>query len=153
MDDRFQDILDGIPEKAPRSSLEPYRELIRELRRRGRTYREIAHILAEKCQLRAAESTINRFLRKRMVTKAKSTASRIPKPAKTTGPTTGPATESIACPNSPQVERPSHNDIQERIAALKRKPAPAPSNPQLFRYDPDEPLHLPPKDRKPNSGE
>ena len=37
MDDRFQDILDGMPEKPPRSSLEPYRELIKELRRRGRS--------------------------------------------------------------------------------------------------------------------
>ena len=64
MDDKLQDILDGMPEKPPRSSLEPYRELIKELRRRGRTYREIAHILAEKCQLRAAASTVNRFLRK-----------------------------------------------------------------------------------------
>ena len=57
MDDRFLDILDGIPEKPPRSSLEPYREFINELRRRGRTYREIAHILTEKCQLRVAAST------------------------------------------------------------------------------------------------
>src|SRR5881409_1270088 len=96
MDDRFQDILDGIPEKPPQSSLEPFRELINELRRRGRTYREIAHILAEKCQLHPAASTINRFLRKRMVTKAKSTASRMPKPAKTPRLTTGAAIESIA---------------------------------------------------------
>jgi len=27
MDDKLQDILDGMPEKPPRSSLEPYREL------------------------------------------------------------------------------------------------------------------------------
>ena len=65
MDDRFQEILDGMPEKPPRSSLEPYRELINELRQRGRTYRDIAHILAEKCQLRAAASTVYRFLSKR----------------------------------------------------------------------------------------
>jgi hypothetical protein len=60
MDDRFQEILDGVPEKSPRSSLEPYHELISELRRRGRTYREIAHILAERCQFWAAASTVYR---------------------------------------------------------------------------------------------
>src|SRR5437762_1902780 len=153
MDDRFQDILDGMPEKPPRSRLEPYRELIDELRRRGRTYREIARILAEKCQLRTAASTVNRYLRKRMSAKAKSPARRTPKPTKTMRVTAKAATERIARPNSPQEERPSRNEIQERIAALKLKPAPAQSNPELFRYDPNEPLHLPPKGRKANSGE
>ncbi|SRR5438132_14348938 len=152
MDDRFQDILDGIPEKPPRSSLEPYRELIDELRRRGRTYREIAHILAEKCQLRVAASTVNRFLRKRKVARAKPAARLTPRSAKMVSVTTRAATERIAGWN-PQEERPSHDEVQQRIAALKLKPAPAQSNPELFRYDPNEPLHLPPKDRKANSGE
>ena len=152
MDDKFQDILDGMPEKPPRSSLEPYRELINELRRRGRTYREIAHILAEKCQLRAAASTVNRFVRKRKVARAKPPARLKPKSAKTVSVTTRAATERIASSN-PQAERPSHDEVQGRIAALKLKPAPARSNPDLFRYDPNEPLHLPPKDRKANSGE
>jgi len=153
MDDKFQEILDGMPEKPPRSSLEPYRELINELRRRGRTYREIAHILAEKCQLRAAASTVNRFLRKRKVAKAKSPTPRMPKPAKRVRVATTAATETIARSNSPQEERPSHNEVEQRIAALKLKPTPARSSPDLFRYDPNEPLHLPPKDRKANSGE
>jgi hypothetical protein len=81
MDDRFQDILDGIPEKPPRSSLEPYRELINELRQRGRTYRDIAHILSEKCQLRAAASTVYRFLSKQNVVRAESPMRRMPRPA------------------------------------------------------------------------
>src|SRR6516162_4929908 len=46
MDRKFEDILDTLPEKPPRSRLEPYRELIGELRKRGRTYRDIAGILA-----------------------------------------------------------------------------------------------------------
>jgi len=37
MDGKFQDILDSLHEKPPRSRLEPYRELIEELRRRERT--------------------------------------------------------------------------------------------------------------------
>jgi hypothetical protein len=48
---RFKDIRDASPGKPPRSRLEPYRELIEELRRRGWTYRDIAHILAEKWQV------------------------------------------------------------------------------------------------------
>ncbi len=51
MDDNFQDILDGLPEKRSRSRLEPYGRLIDELLRRGQTYKGIAGILAEKCQL------------------------------------------------------------------------------------------------------
>ena len=152
MDDKFQDILDGMPEKPPRSSLEPYRELINELRRRGRTYREIAHILAEKCQLRAAASTVNRFVRKRKVARAKPPARLTPKSAKTVSVTTRVATERIASSNVQEESLP-HDDVQQRIAALKLKPAPTRSSPDLFRYDPNEPLHLPPKDRKANSGE
>jgi hypothetical protein len=53
MDDKFGGLLDSLPEKPPRSRLEPYSELIVELRRRGRTYREIARILAEKCKVQA----------------------------------------------------------------------------------------------------
>lgn len=34
--------LSDLPPKPPRSKLEPHRELIRELRRKGRTYREVS---------------------------------------------------------------------------------------------------------------
>jgi len=47
MNGKFRDILDSLPEKQPRSSLEPYRDLIKELRKRGRTYQEIAHTRGE----------------------------------------------------------------------------------------------------------
>ena len=46
MDDNFQDIVDNLPEKPSRSRLEPHGRLVEELLRRGRTYREIAGILA-----------------------------------------------------------------------------------------------------------
>ena len=51
-DDQLRDIIAALPEKLSRSRLEPYRKLIAELRRLGRTYREIALLLGEKCQLR-----------------------------------------------------------------------------------------------------
>jgi hypothetical protein len=54
----FRDILATLPEKRPRSRLAPYRRLIAGLRRRGRTYREIVEILAEKCNLRVSVSTL-----------------------------------------------------------------------------------------------
>jgi len=58
MDAKFKEILDGLPSKRPRSRLEPYGELIRELRRRGRTYRDIADILGEKCQVQVTASGV-----------------------------------------------------------------------------------------------
>ena len=42
MEPTNQIILESLPPKSPRSKLEPHRELIRELRRKGRTYREVA---------------------------------------------------------------------------------------------------------------
>ena len=62
MDDNFKAILDSLPKKRQRSKLEPYTELINQLRRRGHTYREITCILAEKCDLVVASSTIVRFV-------------------------------------------------------------------------------------------
>jgi hypothetical protein len=35
------------------------------------------------------------------------------------------------------------NEVQKRIAELKRKPIPAAANLQLFHYDPNKPLNLP----------
>ena len=62
MDAKFKEILDGLPSKRPRSRLEPYGELISELRRRGRTYRDIAHILGEKCQVQVTASVLVGFM-------------------------------------------------------------------------------------------
>jgi hypothetical protein len=56
-------ILDTLPKKPPRSRLEPYRELIEELRRRGRSYRDIAVILAEKCRVQVTGSGVHDYLR------------------------------------------------------------------------------------------
>ena len=63
MDANLQEILDNLDEKAPRSRLGPYRDLILELRRRNRTYREILQILADRCQIQVSISTLHDFLR------------------------------------------------------------------------------------------
>ncbi len=57
--------LAGFPPKPPRSKLEPHRELIRELRRKGRTYREVARLFHERLGLHVALSTLHSFVKVR----------------------------------------------------------------------------------------
>jgi hypothetical protein len=58
-------ILEYSPQKPPRSKLEPHRELIRELRRKGRTYREVARLFHERLGLHVALSTLHSFVKVR----------------------------------------------------------------------------------------
>jgi hypothetical protein len=62
VEDKFQDILNRVTRKSGPSRLEPYAELIDELRLRGHTYRDIASILAESCQFQTSKSTLNDFV-------------------------------------------------------------------------------------------
>src|SRR5260370_33949491 len=62
MSGNFQDLLRNVPEKPPRSKLEPYRELIRELRLKRWSYREIAVLFEEKLKLEVAPSTLHNFV-------------------------------------------------------------------------------------------
>ena len=55
----------SLPPKPPRSKLEPHRELIRELRRKGRTYREVSRLFAERLGLQVAPSTLHSFIKVR----------------------------------------------------------------------------------------
>jgi hypothetical protein len=55
----------SLPPKPPRSKLELHRELIRELRRRGRTYREVSRLFAERLGLQVAPSTLHSFIKVR----------------------------------------------------------------------------------------
>lgn len=61
----IEEILATIHPRAPRSRLEPYRELIEELRRRRVTFREIADILADRCGVRVTRAAVHGFLRAR----------------------------------------------------------------------------------------
>lgn len=54
-----------LPPKPPRSKLEPHRDLIRELRRKGQTYRDIARIFGERLHLSVTPSTIHSFVKVR----------------------------------------------------------------------------------------
>ena len=75
MDDKFEAILKNLPSKEPRSRLEPYRELITEMRKRGRAYREIAHVLKKACGLTVGASTVNDFVLAGANSKAKTSPS------------------------------------------------------------------------------
>ena len=78
MDD-FEEILNGLSAKPGRSRLEPYGSLIDKLLRSGRTYREIAGILAEKCHVHIAFSTIHHFRSKAVESQAEGVPTRTPK--------------------------------------------------------------------------
>jgi hypothetical protein len=144
MNARFEDILNGLPEKPPRSRLEPFRELIGELRRRDRTYREIASILAEKCQLQAAPNTIHDFVRMRSLGKRKPTAraaSGVAKKAQVAR--IGGVSTSSKRPNSS-----SGAEVQQKIAMLKARKIEAKATVERFQFDPTEPLRLKKSRRK-----
>jgi hypothetical protein len=65
MEPTHQIILESLPPKSPRSKLEPHRELIRELRRKGRTYREVAQLFHDRLGLYVAPSTLHSFVKVR----------------------------------------------------------------------------------------
>ena len=65
MEPELQSILDSLPSKSPRSKLEPHRELIRELRRKGRTYREVSKLFSERLGIYVAPSTLHSFVKVR----------------------------------------------------------------------------------------
>ena len=62
MDAKFEAILNSLPAKEPRSRLEPYSELITEMRKRGHSYREITQVLKKACGLKVGASTVNDFV-------------------------------------------------------------------------------------------
>jgi hypothetical protein len=136
MENAFQAILDRLPPPRRRSKLEPYGALIRALRARGRSYREIVTILRECCGLRVALHTVYHFVQARAQKRgARRPPHRLPsepvRPASEAGPSSSPL--------SP--ERPE--DLWTRIAAVKRRAAAsAAGEPKAFEYDENEPLQL-----------
>jgi hypothetical protein len=145
MDTKFWEILNGLPDKPPRSRLEPYRELIGELRRRRRTYRDIAHILAEKCQIQVTASGVHDFVRKR---KGSGDKRKPPGPIASTRTEERPAAAMTRATTTPKSARSPGDDVQRKIAALKaRRPGVKPLA-EKFQFDPSEPLRLKKTGRK-----
>ena len=139
MDDKLNDILDRLPPKRPRSRLDPHAALIEEMRRRGRTYREIARVLAENCLVQSSPSNIYYFvkLRAREAKQEKAQQARQTQ-AESVGSSKSSAQATVRNPAPPK-NLPS--EVAQRIAAVKNRKPPEPS-PIGFAFDPDEPLRL-----------
>jgi IS30 family transposase len=138
MDPIISSLLNGLPDKPPRSKLEPHADVIAALRRKRQTYREIAQFLREHLSITVSPSTIHDFVRVRRrrekpnVDSAQRPIPRHPKDVLLKARGNLPAAD---------------EDIQERIAALKRRTSAEEPRP-LFTYEEDEPLKL---NRKPPS--
>ena len=136
MDDRLNEILQRLPAKPPRSRLDPHAALIEEMRRRGRTFVEIAWVLAEECQVSSSPSNIHHFLKLR---------ARTAKIAKRASAKSGVSSEA-ACPpvtiGKTVSQRTPPTDAALRIAALKQRKLSSPPASGGFDYDPNEPLRL-----------
>jgi len=135
-DDRITEILERLPAKPPRSRLDPHATLIEEMRRRGRTFVEIARVLAEECQVSTCPSNIHHFMKLR---------ARTAKTERRASARSGVSIE-VASPQMSAGKRvlqsKQSTDAVLRIAALKqRKPLPPPVS-EGFDYDPNEPLRL-----------
>ena len=119
MEPAVQSILESLSPKPPRSKLEPHREFIRELRRRGRTYREVARIFQERLGLSVAPSTLHSFIKVRA---------------------RGRKLVQFELPPVEGVSAPS--PASNRIAALKTKPTGQRAPDRRFVFRENEPLTL-----------
>jgi hypothetical protein len=137
MNETFQAILDSLPPKPARSRLEPYAELIHELRRRGRSYREITAILADRCGVRVGVHTLYTFVRVRTPT-----SKRASKPAKAAAAAAAAPPGTAVTPIASSAGDGPDGDVWQRIQALKDRPvsARAKSAEKVFHYDENVPL-------------
>jgi hypothetical protein len=119
MEPELRLILESLPPKLPRSKLEPHRELIRELRRKGRTYREVARLFQERLGMYVAPSTLHSFVKVRAKHR-KRTQFELP-----------PLELSAA-----------HSKVFDRVAALRAKSTSPKSKPARFVFRENEPLTL-----------
>jgi hypothetical protein len=108
-----------LPPKPPRSKLEPHRDLIRELRRKGQTYRDVARLFQERLGLYVAPSTLHSFVNVRAKYR-KRTQFELPPPE-------------TASPDSPALQR---------VAALRSKPTVPNAKSARFVFRENEPLTL-----------
>ena len=143
MDTTVRAILDSLPPRPRASKLTPHAALIRALRTRGRSYREIVTILRERCGVRVGLHTLYHFVRRRTRTSATAPhpcRSQRSRPARPSSPPARAATPVAAS------EGDNEEAVRARIAALKQRPPPAPAvtAKKEFEYDETQPLQLAP---------
>ena len=143
MNEVFQAILDSLPPKPPRSKLEPYAELIQELRKRGRSYREIAGILTIRCGVSAGTHTVYNFVRVRAQAQKKAKAARAGAERSSQTPAAVPV-ETATTPAANQ-----DAEVWQRIQALKqRTPQRNEAEKKVFVFDETKPLQLIPDSKE-----
>jgi hypothetical protein len=135
MENALQAILDSLPPRRRRSKLEPYAALIRALRARGRSYREIVTILRERCGLRVATHTVYHFVRARAQKKGAPRPPRRQPSAPVRRSLDAGSSSSPFSPDTPE-------DVWTRIAAVKQRVPASAAEPKAFEYDENEPLQL-----------
>jgi hypothetical protein len=107
----------------PRSKLEPHRELILRLRRRGCPYRRIVQILASRCDVHVSLRTLFVFVQRRSRVRSKSEpiAAEIPAP---------PSARTKLSSEEAAVQR-------EHIRSVRSQPLVVSTKSRAFVYDPD----------------
>jgi len=167
MDDDLNAILNSLPVKPPRSRLEPHLALITEMRKRDRTYREIAQVLRDVCGLSVGASTVHDFVRMRSRPRPRLRSEATPE--STSAPTSiqssflvskkrassaAGTTEGLVgnCKESRGTQSTARRskdakDLARKFKDMKQQPARPPKNKPVFAYNPDEPLRLQPLQR------
>jgi hypothetical protein len=144
MDPRFKTILNNLPARPPHSRLEPYRELILEMRKRGRSYRQITHVLKQSCGVRVGTSTVNDFV----LACSKSTMKRTSSPTAELVVTGKDKKRLIGIYKTQEdlegtISTPKAlKDIRRKIKEVKDQPPQTRKKKLIFEYNPDEPLRL-----------
>ena len=144
MDERIRKLLDQTPERQPRSKLEEHAEVIRELRRKRRTFQEIAVFFREHLQVSVAPSTIHDFVKKR-ARQARIRQTHVPKspPDSSLGATLMPVP-----PTSDAVPPPSTKDTRDTTLAVRTHPVTTSREPSLFEFELESPLTLNPEPKE-----
>ena len=132
MDPKFEHVLNSIAPKKPRSCLEPYRELIREMRKRKCSYREIAQVLQDHFALRVAASTVNTFVMTRLNTK-----NRLKRNRQASSGTDRNHKESLDPFRQSKIVQETLRYAEDIKPALSKSERPGP-----FHYDEEEPLRI-----------
>lgn len=135
MENKFHDVLSSVNAKQGRSLLEPYGELVDTLRCQGFTCRDIAALLAERCQFVTSKSAVSRFLLAR-ARRRRNVARKLSRGVSGSTPATSKPLPQYSA------QRWNDDEIRQKIADVKaRKPVAEPA-PDGFHYNPDEPLRL-----------
>jgi hypothetical protein len=147
MDTKFTAILNSLSSKEPRSCLEPYSELIIEMRKRGRTYREIADVLKQTCGLTVGKSTVHDFVLAHSKSKIKSPACQAVRNLETNRNRRAlrglRSTYKDAEARKSTISHPKTlESIVRTIKDLKDQPLKTPAKKLLFEYNAEEPLRL-----------